>query len=156
MNFSTPIAKHLREVFFGGNWTWSNLREVLSDVTDEEANKKIQDFNTILALTYHIYYFVQAILPVMDGKELHAHDKFSFDHPIIDSEEQWKAFQEKIWMDVERLAVHIENISDERWMEIFVEEKYGTYYRNIHGLIEHTHYHLGQIVILKKLVKASR
>ena len=35
-------------------------------------------------------------------------------------------------------------------------EKYGTYYRNFHGLIEHAHYHLGQIVLIKKLVAASK
>jgi hypothetical protein len=31
-----------------------------------------------------------------------------------------------------------------------VEEKYGSVLRNIMGVIEHTHYHLGQIVLLKK------
>jgi hypothetical protein len=29
-------------------------------------------------------------------------------------------------------------------------EKYGNYYRNIHGIIEHIHYHLGQIVLIEK------
>jgi hypothetical protein len=34
--------------------------------------------------------------------------------------------------------------------------KYGNYYRNLHGIIEHTHYHLGQIVLIKKLLKRRR
>ncbi|HAI83731.1 MAG TPA: DUF1572 domain-containing protein, partial [Chitinophagaceae bacterium] len=29
----------------------------------------------------------------------------------------------------------------------------GTYYRNILGLIEHTHYHLGQIALIKKIIR---
>lgn len=35
----------------------------------------------------------------------------------------------------------------------FVNEKYGTYLRNIDGLIEHSYYHLGQITLIKKLIK---
>ena len=34
----------------------------------------------------------------------------------------------------------------------FVDEKYGTYSRNINGILEHSYYHLGQIVLIKKLV----
>ena len=37
--------------------------------------------------------------------------------------------------------------------ETFADEKYGHYYRNLHGIIEHTHYHLGQIVLIKKLLQ---
>ncbi|HBC04915.1 MAG TPA: DUF1572 domain-containing protein, partial [Aequorivita sp.] len=40
---------------------------------------------------------------------------------------------------------------DEKLNEIFADEKYGTYQRNIEGMIEHCYYHLGQISLLKKL-----
>jgi len=35
---------------------------------------------------------------------------------------------------------------------IFVLEKYGTYRRNIEGMIEHAYYHLGQISLIKKMI----
>ena len=35
---------------------------------------------------------------------------------------------------------------------VFVKPEYGNYYRNLHGLIEHTHYHLGQVALIKKLL----
>jgi len=41
---------------------------------------------------------------------------------------------------------------DEKLAEGFVDEKYGNYFRNIHAMIEHSYYHLGQIVILKKII----
>ena len=41
---------------------------------------------------------------------------------------------------------------DEKLSEVFVDEKYGTYERNINLMIEHCYYHLGQILIIKKLV----
>lgn len=42
---------------------------------------------------------------------------------------------------------------EEKLKEAFVEEKYGTYQRNLEGMIEHSYYHLGQIVLIKELLK---
>jgi hypothetical protein len=47
----------------------------------------------------------------------------------------------------------IEGFSDERLEEIFLEKRYGSIYRNLHGNMEHMHYHLGQIVLLKKMIR---
>jgi len=37
----------------------------------------------------------------------------------------------------------------------FTDEKYGTYQRNLIGILEHSYYHLGQIVLIKKLLKTQ-
>ena len=37
MSHSKAIADHIRQVHFGGNWTWSNVKDQLSDVGMEEA-----------------------------------------------------------------------------------------------------------------------
>ena len=152
MTHSQHIAKHLREVFFGGNWTFSNLMDNLKDVTWEQATMKVYTFNTIAVLTYHISYFVTAIIKVLERKVLDSKDIYSFDHPPINSQEDWDNMLAGILSDAEYLATLIEQVPEERLWEVFVDPKYGIYYRNFHGLIEHTHYHLGQIVIIKKLV----
>ncbi len=152
MNLAQLNAKHLRDVFFGGNWTTTNVREVLLDVDWKKATTKVDTFNTVVALTYHIGYFVSAQLQVMRENKLDAHDKFSFDHPTIHTEEDWQNLKEKIFGEVEELAAHIEKMDDHLFFENFIESKYGSYFRNIHGLIEHTHYHLGQIVIINKMI----
>jgi hypothetical protein len=149
------IAKHFREIFFGGNWTCSNLKENLKDVSWKEATTKVQSFNTIATLTFHVHYFVAAALKVMQGGPLDANDKYSFDHPLISSQEDWQKMQGKIWDDAENLAVLIEQLPESKLWENFTDEKYGNYYRNLHGIIEHTHYHLGQIAIIKKIVQSS-
>ena len=156
MTASAQIAVHLRQVYFGGNWTWTNLKETLQDVTWEEALIKVHDFNTIAVLFYHINYFVAAILPVLQGGELNAHDKFSFDHPPIRSQKDWEDLQTKAWENAELLAGLIEQLPEAQLSEVFVEDKYGNHYRNFLGLIEHTHYHLGQISLIKKLVRLQK
>lgn len=149
---SQQISRHLREVYFGGNWTFSNLKDHLAEVTWEQAVTKVYDLNTIAALTYHVHYYVAAILRVFRGMDIDASDKFSFDHPPIQSPEDWENLLDKIWTDVNALAELVAQKPEEEWQKTFVDEKYGSYYRNLHGMIEHTHYHLGQIVLIKKII----
>jgi len=152
MALTAQIAKHFREVQFGGNWTSSNLKDALADVSWQQATAKIDSLNTIAALVYHINYYVSAVLKVLQGEPLTASDKYSFDLPPITTDEDWKHLLDKLWTDAESFAGLIEQMPDSKLEETFVDEKYGTYYRNLHGIIEHTHYHLGQIVLIKKLL----
>lgn len=155
---TTPalLAKHLRDVHFGGNWTWVNMRDTLKDVTWKQAMTKVHSFNTIATLVFHTNYFVVVQIDVMQGKPINAHDKFSFAHPPINSEEDWQMMLNKTYSDAETLVTLVEQLPEEKLWETFVEEKYGTYHRNILGLIEHTHYHLGQMTLIKKLVQAGQ
>jgi hypothetical protein len=156
MNLSEQIAKHFREINFGGNWTTSNLRDNLADVTWQEATTKVNSFNTIATLVYHTNYFVSAIIPVLQGGQLNAHDKYSFNHLPIRSEQDWEQMLNKVWSDAETCANLVKDIPETMLWEDFTDAKYGSYYRNLHGVIEHTHYHLGQIVILKKLIREGK
>jgi|SRR5450432_357984 hypothetical protein len=152
MNLTAHIAKQFRDVHFGGNWTASNLRENLADVTWQQAATKVYSFNTIAALVYHMNYYVSAVGKVLQGEPLNASDKYSFDHPPILCREDWEKLLDKTWRDAENFAVGIEQLPESKLWEIFADEKYGSYYRNFHGIIEHIHYHLGQIVLIKKII----
>lgn len=153
-NLSIHLAKHLRDLHFGGNWTDVNLKATLADVSLKEAQQKVNSCNSILTLVYHMQYYIEKITPVFEGRALQASDKESFTHPTITSEEDWKAFQSTIWQRVETLANHIEALPEATLWEDFTNAKYGNYYRNIQGIIEHSHYHLGQIVLLKKILRS--
>ena len=41
---------------------------------------------------------------------------------------------------------------DSKLLEAFADARYGHYYRNIYVIIEQAHYHLGQIVLIKKMI----
>ena len=152
MNLTAQIAKHFREVHFGGNWTSSNLKDHLADVTWQQATTQVYSINPIATLVYHINYYVSAILKVLRGEPLDAHDKYSFDLPPILSQEDWEKLLDKTWTDAEDFAILVEQLPESKLGENFSDEKYGGYYRNLHGVIEHTHYHLGQIVLIKKIL----
>ena len=152
MNLTAQIARHFREVHFGGNWTSVNLNDSLAGITWQQATTKVYSLNTIAALVYHINYYVSAVLKVLEGGPLDAHDKYSFDLPSIQSNEDWEKLLNKTWTDAKNFANLIEHLPESKLENDFSEKKFGSYYRNLHGIIEHTHYHLGQIVLIKKII----
>jgi hypothetical protein len=152
MNLSSQIAKHFRDIHFGGNWTTSNLRDHLTDVTWQQANIQIQDLNSIATLVFHSLYYVNVVKNVLLGGPLVGNDKLSFTPPPIQNQAEWEAYLQNAWSEIEQFAQLVEQLPEDKWFTDFSEQKYGNYYRNVHGIIEHSHYHLGQIVLIKKII----
>jgi len=152
MTTSTHIAKLFRDVHFGGNWTAVNLKEHLEGLTWQQATTQVHGCNSIAVLVYHMHYYVGAAMKVLQGGPLDASDKYSFDCPPIQSQADWEKLLDKTWSDAEIFAGLIEQLPESKLWEDFSNNKYGNYYRNLHGIIEHMHYHLGQIVLIKKIL----
>lgn len=153
MSTTSQLAKRFREVLLDGKWIANtNFKEQLSDVTWEQATTKIDSLNTIVMLTFHIHYYIAGLVNVFEGGDLEIKDKFSFDLPPIESQEQWESLLNKLWQDSEKFATLLEQMPDSKLDEVFVDEKYGTYLRNIDGMIEHSYYHLGQVTLIKKMI----
>ncbi|WEK68997.1 MAG: DUF1572 family protein [Candidatus Chryseobacterium colombiense] len=153
MSSTSQLAKRFREVLLDGLWIANtNFKDQLSDVTWEQATTKIGSLNTIAMLTFHINYYIAGLVNVFEGGDLEIRDKYSFDLPSIQSQEEWEELLNKLWMDSEKFAALLEQMPDSKMNEVFVDEKYGTYLRNIDGMIEHAYYHLGQIILIKRLL----
>ena len=155
MSLTGQIAKHFRDVHFGGNWTSVNLKDSLADISWQQATTQVYSFNTVAALVYHMNYFVSIVIEVLQGGPLSGSDKYSFDCPAILCREDWERLLEKTWADAESFAVLVEQLPEQQLWEDFSDNKYGNYYKNIHGIIEHIHYHLGQVVLIKKILLQS-
>ena len=153
MSLTKQLAKHFREIHFGGNWTCAHLKDQLAGVDWQQSITPVRSFNTIATLVYHTSYYVSALLSVFHGNGLHTKDEYSFKHPPIESQQDWEQMLDKVWNNAEEAASLIEQLPEERLWENFTDEKYGNYYRNIHGIIEHMHYHLGQIALIKKIIQ---
>lgn len=156
MENSRQLANRFKEVILNGKWIANtNYKDQLSNITWQQATHKISSLNTIAALAYHINYYTAGILNVFRGGALEIRDKYSFDLPPIKSQQEWEKLLEEMWSNAEQFANHVEMLSDEKLEEAFVNEKYGTYRRNIEGVIEHSYYHMGQIVLIRKLLQEA-
>ena len=153
METTHQIAKRFREVILDGTWIANtNYNDQLAQMDWKTATSEVNSLNTIAVLAQHIHYYIDGMNAVFKGGTLDIKDKFSFDFPAIQSQEEWESFLSKFWKDSETFAALIEQMPDEKLKEFFSEEKYGTYYRNINAMIEHSYYHLGQIVLIRKMI----
>lgn len=156
MTRSFLLANRLREVLLDGHWIANtNYQEQIQNISWEQATEKVGGLNTIAALTFHINYYLEGLLNVLNGGRLEISDRYSFNLPEIQSEIDWRSLVSRFINHAETFSKKVEQLTDLTLDQSFQEEKYGSYLRNIEGVIEHSYYHLGQIVLIKKLIATS-
>jgi hypothetical protein len=156
-NPGLQLAGRFREIFLEGDWVaGTNYKAQLSGLGWEQATQKTGPLNTIAALTFHVNYYIAGVLKVLRGGPLDISDKFSFDFPPITSQQEWEALLNKVWSDAEEFANAVEQLTEEKLEADFTDKKYGSFHRNIDAMIEHCYYHLGQIVLLKKMITGAQ
>jgi hypothetical protein len=154
MKLSSQLAERSNEILLTGKWvTGTNIKEQIRDLDWKLAIKKIETLNTIADLVFHINYYLAGVADVLEGGQLVIKDKYSFDAPPIKSEQDWKDRVDKFCTDSERFVALVKKLSNEDLLKPFTDEKYGNYLRNIDVILEHSYYHFGQIVLIKKMLE---
>lgn len=147
------IAGRLREVLLDGHWIANtNFKEQLLSINWQQATRKMNDLNSIAALTYHINYYLEGLLHAFEKGKLEISDRFSFDMPPISGTSDWEALVNQFINNAEKFVESVAQMEDSTFDQPFIDEKYGTFLRNIEAVIEHSYYHLGQISLLKKMI----
>ena len=70
----------------------------------------------------------------------------------IASKEDWKQLPDQVWKEAEGFDSLVEQLPEALLWGDFADGKYRNYYSNIHCIIEHLHYHLGQFVLIKTML----
>ena len=150
------LAFRLREVLLNGRWIANtNYKDQIEQVTWRQATQRIGDLNTIAALVFHVNYYLVGLNQVFEGGELEIQDKYSFDMPPIESASDWQNMVEEFLVNSETFASHVEQMDENKLDEIFIDNKYGTYWRNMEAVVEHSYYHLGQISLIRKMIQSK-
>lgn len=153
MENNRELAKRFSDVILNNSWVANNsYKNQLIDLPLEVVLFKYQSLHSIAALTQHVHYYIAGILSVFNGGNLDIKDIYSFDFPPINTIEQWHSFLAVFWTDAASFTQKLEEMDENTLNSIFVKKEYGTYHFNINTLIEHSYYHLGQIVLIKKLI----
>lgn len=153
MTRNITIATRIREVLLNGHWIANtNCKEQILSVNWQQAIQKVDSLNTIAALTYHINYYLEGLLTAFEYGKLEISDKYSFDLPQIHSGADWDKLVTDFLVNSEKFANQVEKMNDSIFDQPFIDEKYGSYLRNIEGVIEHSYYHLGQISLIRKMI----
>lgn len=153
MERSNYLANRLNEVLLNGRWIANtNYKEQIDGLPWELATYNIGTLNSIAGLTYHVNYYLAGILKVFDGGALEIRDKYSFEMPPITSEAEWTQLVNEFLANAGKFVAQVAKMKDTTLDSVFVHETYGSYLRNIEGVIEHCYYHLGQISLIKKML----
>jgi len=156
MMITTLIAQHLIEVHEGNNWTEVDLATTLQDITLREATTQTQASpNTIASLLHHITYWNRVMVQRAQGIATQLNDTNGYNHPPLHIEEDWQNLKKDNIQSAQELAAVIRQFNEAKLFEPILPN-YSTAYKNFQGSVEHVHYHLGQIVILKKLIRNTK
>ena len=143
------IAKHFYEVNYGNNWTDASVKDSLQNVSYEQAVKQIGKANTIALLLFHMDFYNNVVYNRIAGINRRFDHEESLQVNIAD-EAGWNTLQQSYFENVDR--IHQAILAFDASL-LFEEKTANTPYKNLHGMIEHLHYHLGQINLLKKLLQ---
>ena len=156
MNIKELIAQHILDVHEGDNWTESNIKNALADVTLSEAiTKTPASPNTIATLLHHLTYWNKIMVERINGvtsaiPETNGHEMI----PLI-TEVDWEQLKADNSFSAHELASAIRNFDETKLLHPIIPG-YSTVYKNLQGSSEHIHYHLGQIIILKNLIRSLK
>jgi len=150
MQTTKQLAADLEALQSGDSWLGYNAHEILEGISYKMAQcKAYESGNTIWQIINHISFWRETVARrLMEHKGIEEeHD--GLDAPAIVNHEQWEITKQQFDKAFELLK---KAILDFDGAALFREAgNRGSYYFNITGCIQHDAYHLGQVVILKKL-----
>jgi hypothetical protein len=153
---SKHLAYRLAQVLLNGTWiAGTNWKNELNQTDFLSANTKCGNLNTIALLSFHLNYYLQGLCRVLQGNPLEISDRFSFDAPELNSEEDWETRKALFFSNARLFIELIEQATDDFILSNFVDPGYGTWQNNVEGFLEHAWYHLGQIVLIRKMIETT-
>ncbi len=152
MNIKQHIANHLVEVHRGGNWTDVNIAGILKDISWVQAGI-VPPFspNSIAMLLHHITYWNRIVALRGQNIEPEINEQNGMNVPALNSDKDWDDLKKDNIHSAEELATIIEGY-DIGSLYNPILPGHSSAYKNFQGQVEHVHYHLGQIVMIKKYI----
>ena len=155
MNITSLIAQHLIDAHEGNNWTEVSIADTLKDVTAEEAATLTKASpNTIASLLHHITFWNRVMIQRMQGINVKIDAHNGYHVPSLQTEEDWLQLKVENNISSHELAAAMSGFDEAKLSEPLVAGG-SSAYKNFQGAVEHIHYHIGQMVILKKLIRAA-
>jgi uncharacterized damage-inducible protein DinB len=144
------IVDQSQRAFEGDAWHGPSLMAILEGVTAEQASARpLAGAHSIWELVFHIAAWEQAGVRRLGGDPANLSDDEDWPAITDTSEQKWDQAIEMLITGHEEFQNAIAKLDDSRLKEPIVDGL-ATVYGTLHGIVQHTLYHAGQIAILKK------
>jgi uncharacterized damage-inducible protein DinB len=147
------ISSLIKAIYNGHPWLDVNFTDNLSKLTCQLAGRKAHPrLNSIWEIVEHLVSWRMNVLKRVQGDVIKTPDNNYFAPVTEQSEEAWMATMARFQESQDAWIKFLAQSGDDILEKIYpVDHK--TYYEHIHGIIQHDAYHLGQIVLLTKMLQ---
>lgn len=150
MKESKRISEMFSDLYEGHPWIDVNITDSLRNISPQEACRNHFGLNSIWQLLVHIVSWRKLNLQRLQGQKLNT-PSHNFIYPVHDASEfQWQALLEDLRESQKEWLDYLSCLNDED-LDNINETNGMSYYKQIHGMLQHDAYHLGQVVLLTKL-----
>lgn len=153
MKENEKIQKLFNELHNGEPWLDVTLTGMLKGINASRASAKpLENIHSIWEIIVHITFWRINLSRKLTGEKTVREDEPKDWDPIKDtSESAWRQTLECFDESIKLLSEILANIPPEKFDDIYTPNN-TTYWELLYGTLEHDAYHLGQIVLLRKLV----
>ena len=142
------IQDQLKRVHEGPAWLGPSLKELLSGVDEEQAARRpIAGAHSIWELVLHITAWLRIARERLSATAVRDHTEEENWPPIMGS---WQNALKALERETRALAQAVSSFPPERLNDPAPASEPQTFYVLLHGVVQHTACHAGQIALLKK------
>lgn len=143
------ITRLLEKTFDQQPWYGSSIMEILKTVNPLIVNQRVGDVHSIAELVEHmVSWRTFAAKRLLGDAQFEINDSTNF--PIS---QNWENTIKRLLQSQEELVMAAKQFPEERLNELVPSNQFRyTFYTLLHGIVQHDVYHLGQIVLLKKVI----
>ncbi len=150
MKESQRILQLFTALFDGHPWLEVNLLDTLTTIPASAASKQLYNNQpSIWQLLNHVINWRNTVLERIQGNIIESPANNYFETITDTSEAAWQETIHALCVTQQKWMAYLEQLADEDLENTYVGNK-ASYYDNIHGILQHDAYHLGQIRLLAK------
>ncbi len=144
------LIKLFKDHFDGLPWLDINIIDTLKNMSAQQAATRKADHNSIWQIVNHMIHWRKANLQRVNGIITPAPNNNFVDDLHEVSDGAWKSALDKLEQSQKDILDFLANADAQTLNKIYAPNGF-TYYEHLQGILQHDAYHLGQIVLLKKM-----
>jgi len=146
------ILSLFQKLYEGEPWIDVNIKSTLSRISAAQASARVlEKCNTIWEIVNHLIDWRNAVKERIHGNTIKTPENNYFKIIADTSRKSWTETLKKFDASQKDWIEFLSNINENDFGKIYKPSQM-TNYELIHGIIQHDAYHLGQIVLLSKLI----
>lgn len=154
MSQPQQLFNRLQVVLLNHNMnTGSNIKDQLASITWHEAIIQIDFVSSIADILNQMNQYLQRALNYLNSNNLESLKTSDFSASKIKAKYDWDHLQHQYYDTSKAIVRHIKHMESNDLLKASIDKTHLDHQNYINGIIEYCYYQLGQIVLIKKMIK---